>query len=161
MCDITAIRMAGLVVGAVGQHQTARATERAAIAANEDAQAGLAAQVYQEDQAATDQMVGRSRDAMREVGSLNAIFADSGVEGASQARILAEASLAADEDLTTMDRNSALRRTQRATEGNALAAQAQSRINAAPRPSLLGTGLQLGSAYLEGVERNRARTRPS
>ena len=103
----------------------------------------------QENQATTDQMVARSRDAVREVGTLEAIFADSGLSGNSQERVLADAERAASEDITTLGRNRYLRIEQGHAELAASRAAAQSRTNSTPRPSLIGAGLNAAGVLVE------------
>lgn len=154
MCDVSYLKMAELAVGATAQAQNYQRVSTSAHAAEADAQAGLYARVNQDSQAVTDQMVDRSRAAMREVGSLNAIFADTNLSGNSQARIIAASEGAASADLTTLDRNRAMRATQGATESAAISARTQDRINSTPRPSLLGTGLQIAAVEMD--RRNRA-----
>jgi hypothetical protein len=130
----------------VQAQRTAKATDKAAGQAQQDAMAGLSDQLYQANQQATDQMVARSKQAVREAGAMNAIFADSGLAGASQDRLLAEAEANAQADLTTIERNRTNRENQGQSEAAAIRARAQSEVNKAPRPSLLGTGLQIAAA---------------
>ncbi len=148
MCDVaTVVAIGSTVSGAVGQYQTSLRTSRAALNAQRDANAGLEAQQHQADQQATEQMVERSRRAVAEIGQMNAIFADTGVSGNTHDRLVNEAQANADADLTTIERNRQNRATQNDFEGAAIQAQAQARINSAPRPSIIGTGLQIASDY--------------
>jgi hypothetical protein len=158
LCNVAYAQMAQVVIGAVGQNRQANATQSAALAAQQDAYAGLHAQQLQLNQNTTDQMVARSRDAMREAGTLQAIFADSGLSGNSQERIAAVQQQDAAADQTTLERNRQNKITQSEAEGSAIAARTQSTINAARRPSLVGTGLQIGVIGMEEYRRTNPRT---
>lgn len=150
MCDAaSAIKMLQIGASTAAQAQQYRTNRRSALEAEAFANMGIAGRVMQENQATTDQMVKRSRDAMREVGSLNAIFADSGLEGNSHDRIIAEAEGAADHDAATLARNRDLRIEQGNAEIAANRANAQTRINSAPRPSIVETGLQIAGATIK------------
>jgi hypothetical protein len=147
------VSAASVAAGAVAAHQNASRTTDAANAANATANAGLIDQMHQRDAQATDQMTARSKQAMTTAGSLNAIFADSGVSGNSQDRIADVAAGNAQVDLTTIESNRQQASNQGTNEADALRAQAQARINSVPRPSVLGTGLQIGAAGLSAYDR--------
>lgn len=149
MCDAALFQMASVVVQSTSQASTYKRNARSAYAAEADAMAGLSDRMYQEGQAVTDQMVERSRQAARDVGTLNAIFADSGLSGNSQDRVVAETAMAADADLTTMGRNRSLRINQGNQEAAQIRAQTTSRVNSVARPSLLGSGLQIAGYEID------------
>jgi hypothetical protein len=140
---------------AVGQYRTARDNERSALAAQEDANAGLLERQHQFDQHATDQMVERSRQAVRDLGHVRAIFADSGLDGNSQDRIEAITEGEAQRDLTTLERNRQARATQTQAEASEIVARTQSRINERPRPSVLGSGLQIAATAFDAYDKRQ------
>ena len=153
MCNVAFVQMATAVMGTIGQRQQRKATEQSANAARDDAFAGLNAQQLQINAQASDQATDRSRQAAMQAGTLTAIFADSGLSGASQDRIAAVAAGSASRDIDTIERNRQNKITQTNTEGNAIAARAASTINAVKRPSYLGAGLQI--AALEAERRSK------
>lgn len=157
MCEpTTIIALAGLAVSvasaaanASNQARMAEQTDRNALAAQIDANAGLQQRMHQSDQQATDQQVERSRQAVRDLGNVTTIFADSGLSGNSQDRLSAITEGAGYQDAATIERNRASRVSQDQMEGSAISARTQSTINSAVRPSVLGTGLQIAGAGID------------
>lgn len=145
MCNVAYLQMAQVAMGAVGQAQASRQNASAAIQAQSASIAGLNEQTLQFNQQQTDQMTTRSRQAMNDVGTLNAIFADSGLSGNSQDRIKNVTEGQAQTDLTTLDRNVSNRGSQATAERSAITARTQSQINSVRGPSVLGTGLQIAA----------------
>lgn len=154
MCDVSFLQAAQVAASAQAQTQNMRSTMTAANGAYVDQVTGLYERQHQLDQEGTDRMVARSVDAMREVGSVQAIFADSGMSGNSQDRVVADVQRAAASDMTTLERNRAMQRTQTNNEVVAAAATRQSRINGAPRTSIIGSGLQIAGSYLDYQNRH-------
>lgn len=160
MCEPTtilaissAVSMASTAASAIGAQRTAREQERNALSAQQDANAGLIEQMHESNQAATDQMVERSRAAMRDLGAVNAVFADSGLSGNSQDRIGTVIEGQASRDITSIEANREARINQQTAEGAAIRARTQSGINSSPRPSVLGTGLQIAAAGADYYDR--------
>jgi hypothetical protein len=150
---------AAVAAGAVAQRQMSNANASNARQAQDSANAGLTAQQQQINQQATDQMNDRSKQAFKDIGALNTIFADSGVAGASQDRISNELEGNAAADITTLERNRQAAMTQTSAQGAAIAANTQSRINSAPQPSILGTGLQIVATGTNAYDRQNPTTR--
>lgn len=139
------VSVASTAAAAYAQHQGSKATSAASREAQDAANAGLDARGRQVNANAPDEMVDRSKQALRELGAMNTIFADSGLAGNTQNRLAGEVEGNAQADLTTVERNRQAAATQNASEGAAIRARAQSQINSAPRPSILGTGLQIAA----------------
>lgn len=145
MCNTAYVQMAQVAMSAYGQNQQASATRSNAIKAEQDGLQGVFNQQVQINAQATDQMTDRSRAAMSEVGTLNAIFADSGLSGNTQDRMVAVAGINAAADEATIARNRDNRLTQTQADAAAIKARTQSAINGSPRASVLGTGLQIAA----------------
>lgn len=155
MCNVAFAQMAQVVVGYAGQRQQARDVRTNALAAQDDAFAGIEAQQLQVNAHASDVATERSRQALQEAGTLSAIFADSGLSGASQERIKATAAGSAARDLDTIERNRQNRITQSNAEAGGVAVKTQSTINSVKHPSLIGAGLQI--AVLDAERRNKVK----
>jgi hypothetical protein len=149
MCDVAFISMASTVAQTAGQAQTYRANVNAANTAYVDQVTGIGERQHQMDQAAVDQMTQRSRQGMEEVAAVQAIFADSGMSGNSQDRVVADAQRASSRDLTTMERNRDLVRQQSSSEVAAAGATRTSRINSVAHPNFIGAGLQIAGSYVD------------
>jgi hypothetical protein len=157
MCNAAYLQMAQVAVGAVGQARQARAVATNARAAEAASLYGLSEQTLQYDQQNTDRMTDRARQAMADVGSLNAIFADANLSGNTQDRIAAVTEGDALRDLTTLDRNTANRANQAQADATAIRARTQSTINSARPPSILGTGLQIAAYGAEAYDKAHPR----
>jgi hypothetical protein len=159
--NATAISAATAVVStaaaAYGQNQTYKANANNARNAQDLANAGLEAQQHQVDAQASDQMSERAKQAMAEMGSLNAIFADTGLTGNSHARLAANASANAGADITAIERNRTAALSQGSLQRAGADSTAQGRINSVARPSLIGTGLQIVSAGADAYSRRNPR----
>ena len=153
MCDAAYISMAQVAIGAVGQSRAVSANAHNAIEAQAAAMAGLQEQTLQYEQATTDQMTARARQAMADVGRLNAVFADTGLSGNSQERIahVTEGEAIADE--TTLERNVSNRASQATAEANAIRARTLTQINSVPRTSALGAGLQIAGYAVNAYDK--------
>jgi hypothetical protein len=158
MCSVAGVQAVAAVAQVAGQTQTYRANASAANTAYVDQVTGINERNLQEQRGVTDQMNARSRQAMQEIGTMQAIFADSGASGASQDRVIADAERAAAADMTTMDRNRAAINTQANMERVGAAATRTSRINGVARPSLIGAGLQIAGAYLDYKQRTPSKS---
>lgn len=148
-----ATAVASVAASAYGQQQTARATTQNANDSADAASVQLREQQHQVDQKATEELVARSQQGQLEVGALNAIFADTGLAGNSQGRIINHAEGNAYVDMTTIERNRQAGVSQGAVQAAQIRARQQSQINSAPRPSLIGTGLQIVAAGTDAYTR--------
>jgi hypothetical protein len=143
---VLAVQAAAAVATYVGAQRTFSANQanvRDATAASYSATQDQRVQINAQ---ATDQMNARAQQAMRDAGTLNAIFADSGLSGNTQDRLATESQANATQDITTIERNRAAGITQTANEAAAARARLQSQSNAVRAPSLIGTGLQIAGA---------------
>jgi hypothetical protein len=95
---------------------------------------------------ATDKMTERAKEAMVERGRLRAIQGESGLSGNTSDRILRESYFNEGQDIASIESNRKNSIKQSKLEAEGLRAQNQSRINSIKRPSLIGTGLQIGTA---------------
>ncbi len=155
-----AISSASAVASHVGQARTARATYNAAVASSEADAYALADRRAQESQAVSDQKSARVREGERQLGQINAMLGDAGYSGGTADRLKVEADNAVAADLATLSRNESLSSGQIQREQTASMARAQSIVNQTPRPSILGTGLQIAGAGLNAYGSYQANTRP-
>lgn len=100
-------------------------------------------------------MTERSKQAVRDLGTLNALFADSNLSGNTQDRLSAEVKGLAAADIATIDRNRGSRGTQTAAESAAIRARAQSQLNSTPYPSILGAGLKIASTSIDYYDKSQ------
>lgn len=159
---ILAVQAAAAVASAVGAADAARRNAHQAQDATTQSYGALQDQRIQLDAQSTDQMNERSKQAMRDAGTLNNIFADSGLSGNTQERLANESAATASQDITTMERSRAAGISQTGNEASAMRARAQSQVNQVRQPSLIGTGLQIAGAALDyGKNTGFGRTPPS
>jgi hypothetical protein len=109
-------------------------------------QAAILEQQKQITANATDKMTDRAKEAMIERGRLRAIQGESGLSGNTQDRIMRESYFNEGTDISAIEgnRKSAIKQSKLDAEG--LRASNQSRINSVKQPSLIGAGLQIGTA---------------
>jgi hypothetical protein len=161
MCDPISIAASaaavGEVVSFVGAARTARANQREIMRGLDATYAQQAEQQMQQSQRATDEMTERQRQAMRELGSMNATLADAGLDGNSQDRLRAEAEALAAEDLTTLDRNKTNTAQQAGWEQQSARSSAQSRLNANARPNPLSSVIRITGHAAAGYARRPGR----
>jgi hypothetical protein len=149
--------MAQVATSAYGQSVQSRAVAKNARQAESDSLWALHDQQIQFNAAATEQMTERARTANAELAALNALFADSGLSGNTQERIAGVAAAQANADMGTIERNRQNRVNQSNNEVAAVRARTQSAINSAPRPSYLGTGLQIAAIGAADYEKRNPR----
>lgn len=115
----------------------------------------------QEFAAATEQAISNQAQTQQAKGSVNAYLADRGIGGNSAALLVAEAERTGAANDLNLKTNTENRFTQLQQEVGALKAEAQNRISGAtPQmvagPSLLATGLQVGSGLASAYSFNQA-----
>jgi hypothetical protein len=151
MCDPSSAMLALSIVGAVGGYMdTAQQAAAAQDAINADAAnqaAAIEEQQAQISKNATDQMQERSQQAAIERGRLRAIQAESGLIGNTQDRIIGESYFNESTDIASIEANRKNEITQSNRTLQGVATGAQSKLNSVKQPSLLGAGLQIGTAY--------------
>lgn len=148
------LSIASTVFGAIQQNKQTQATWDAAAQDSTNKNAALREQQVQTNNQATDQMNDRTRRAMQEAASIQVAFGEAGVAGSSAEKVAGEADFNAAQDIATIESNRKGSQQQLAREGQAYTSQAQSRVNAARAPSLIGTGLQIASAVVDTQTRN-------
>lgn len=158
MCEPVSIMLAvGAVVGAASAAMQADGARRTAHQ-NQDAARANALNQYdqlgerQQDIAAqaSDEANARNKEAVKQMGTLNAVFSDSGLDGNSQNRLYNEVITTNVQDQGTIDHNLNQQIKQTKQEAQGIRANAQSTINHAPIQSRLGVGLQIVGAGLSG-----------
>lgn len=144
----TAISVASTAMSYIGQKQQAKNQERAATTAYNNDRAQLEEQRRQEGVSAREEMSQRGKDAMQARATLRAASADGGIGGNVVDRIMTGNEAAAGQDIAMMKENGRNTARQSGHQGIAMQSQAQSRLNAIERPSLLGTGLQIAGTVV-------------
>jgi hypothetical protein len=137
----------------VAAQRQAKANDVSAANSQKIAEAGLLDKQQQTNAQATDQMTARSKQAIKDAGTLDSIFADSGLTGNTQARLQAEVSGNAAADETTIERNREAGINQSEYQADAIRANAQNQENRTPRPSVLGTGLMIVGAGVNAMRK--------
>jgi hypothetical protein len=150
MCNPAAIGI-GLSVGStiLGYSQSKKAAkkqEQASAQAEAEEREALAEQARQTDMQTIEEMSDRAREAWRERGRLQAIAADSGLEGISQERLLQQSYFNEGFDLTAIDANRDRVKEQLKRGVRAAEARGSLQRSGIQRPSLIGAGLQIGGA---------------
>lgn len=150
MCEPTAMLGLSIATTLLNLADTAQQAGAAQDAINADAV--NQAKAIEEQQAqisknATDQMQERSQQAAIERGRLRAIQAESGLIGNTQDRIIGESYFNEATDIAAIEANrkNSIEQSNRQLQG--ITTSAQSKLNSIKQPSLLGAGLQIGTAY--------------
>lgn len=153
MCDPTTLAYAALaasagqaVMGYVEGSRQASAQDAAIRQSWESTQQQFAVQRDEVNDQATSEMSERAREARIERARLQTIAAESGLGGLSNDRLESETFFTEGSDLAAIEGNR--KRTQRQINANERGAysDAQSKVNAVKRPSLIGAGLQIAGA---------------
>lgn len=97
-----------------------------------------------------DEMSARAREATIERGRLKAIQGESGLMGNSQDRVMNESYFNEGTDMASIEGNRKASLKQSQLEAKGIASGAQSQMNAIKRPFLIGAGLQIGAAGVQG-----------
>ncbi|WP_427311041.1 virion core protein, T7 gp14 family [Cupriavidus sp. H39] len=105
-------------------------------------------QQAEQDAQAKDQMSERARQAMVETAHLRALSAESGTTGGTNDRVDNEANFNAGQDMAAISGNAQAAQRQLAQQARGSYATVTSRQAQIQPPSLIGTGLQIGGAYV-------------
>ncbi len=151
MCEPVSIVMAVVaIVGAVGGHmaQTSAANKQEqavqdGIAAD---RAATAEQYKQINKAAMDDQAGLHTSYLIDSARIQAISAESGLQGNTQDRIVGEAENNSSSDMATLERNRTNQQNQARTQSAAQMNKANLQLAGIKRPSNVGTALQIGGA---------------
>lgn len=167
MCDPTSWAIAQgttQIVSVFGSHVGQdRAAKRNAAAASAHAQAEYAVNASNqlaEQRAVSDQMTERSARGMRDIGSIMAVLSDTGLDGVTHRRITSEVAGDTAADLATLSRNKSAAETAGAHANYASQNAGQAAINRVPRPSIIGTGLQIAAIGAETYSRVKHPPKP-
>lgn len=116
----------------------------------------LALQGTQIDAQAADEISQRGREALQERGRLDAVLADSGLIDNS-GRLKNATRFAEGTDVTSINENRKKQKLQNAAETAASNAAGSARSASIQRPSLIGTGLQIGAAAVNSYDNYQTR----
>lgn len=151
MCNpalaMLAISAASSAVSYANQSSAAKAQTKAVEDGYRQEMFNTARQYEQQNQVAMEDMSQRHREYLIEEGRLRTIGAESGLYGATQDRIEAEARNNASEDIATLEANRLRGSEQVSAQANAKRFQANSQYANIRQPSAVATGLQIASAY--------------
>ena len=165
MCEPTTLLMMSLAISAASagmsyvQGEKNADTQTENLQRAQDQQIGqLNLQQHQADQQAGEQMSDRALEALKETGRLTTIAGESGGGGASNGRIVNEAGFNATHDIATIEANRLNGGAQRNMDAQGVRSSTQSALNSIQRPSLIGTGLQIGGAAVGAYSGYRSGT---
>lgn len=116
----------------------------------------LALQGTQIDEQAAQEISERGREALVQRGRLDAVMADSNLVDNS-GRLKHAISFAEGTDATSINENRKKQKLQNAAETAANNAAGSARSASVARPSLIGTGLQIGGAALDAYDKYQTR----
>lgn len=150
MCNPVAVMAVMTVASAVGAKETATNTQQAANnALGKQYQQINEKQGQINQQSALDQSE-RDKQGLLERAKMATISGESGALGISSDRLLSDSFMQEGTDISSLEKNRVNAIKQTGWEGTQAQASAQSTINtaAAKAPSVIGTGLQIGTDYL-------------
>lgn len=163
MCDPISIAVGSLAIGTasagfgfIQQGQQAKMERRAVQDNYAQQMQTLQTQYAQTNKQAMEEMSIRARENLIENARLRAFAGESGLAGISNDRIQNESMFNFGTDISSIESNrqSSLRQLYR--EGRETRAGATSRINQMPRPSLIGTGLQIAGVAVDSAATYKA-----
>lgn len=108
---------------------------------------GVTQQYEQNADRASSEMSQRAREARIESARLHVLGAESGLNGNTQDRIYRESDFNLGSDIASIEGNRRRIDEQTEQEAKGIAAGAASKINTLPRPSIIGTGLQIAGGF--------------
>lgn len=149
MCSPVAaagLAIVSTAVGIAGQDRSAKQAQKEAVDSLNGEYATIGDQQRQIGAQASDESTERAKQALRDQGQLTAAFADSGLSGNSQQRLMVEQSIQANADQATIVRNRDNKIEQTKVDAQAARARAVAAVRQNPRQSALGMGLQIASA---------------
>lgn len=148
MCDLaTGLSVAGAAFSYMKQSSTANAQANAINAQVATSNEGTLASNTEKQQALTEEA---SKSALEEriaTARLRNAGADSGTYGGTNDRVMEQARVTLAQDIGTIDANKARTTAQTQRELNAIATSGGAKLASVARPSLIGTALQVASAY--------------
>lgn len=145
------------VASYAGQMQQAKANEKNALTAFRNDQDALTLRQLQEQEATTQKNQATDIEQAQKVSEAKLSAATGNVSGISVANIVGDIVRRGEVNKTTQKRNAQMTVAQLQREKIASRAQAQSRINAVPRPSALGLIAGIAGAGLDGYNANQRR----
>lgn len=144
------IGIASSVASYAGQMQQAKANEKNALTAFRNDQDALTLRQLQEQEATTQKNQETNIEQAQKVSEAKLSAASGNVAGISVGNIVSDIVRRGERNKTTQKRNSQMAVAQLQREKIASRAQAQSRINAVPRPSALSLIAGIAGAGLDG-----------
>lgn len=145
------------VASYAGQMQQAKANEKNALTAFRNDQDALTLRQLQEQEATTQKNQATDIEQAQKVSEAKLSAATGNVSGISVANIVGDIVRRGEVNKTTQKRNAQMTVAQLQREKIASRAQAQSRINAVPRPSALSLIAGIAGAGLDGYNANQRR----
>lgn len=145
------------VASYAGQMQQAKANEKNALTAFRNDQDALTLRQLQEQEATTQKNQATDIEQAQKVSEAKLSAATGNVSGISVANIVGDIVRRGEVNKTTQKRNAQMAVAQLQREKIASRAQAQSRINAVPRPSALSLIAGIAGAGLDGYNANQRR----
>lgn len=160
MCNplaIAALQIGQAILGHRQQANAAKAQDQAIRQSAEMQNIQTAHQYAEQNQATMEQTSQRHTEWLRDLGRLRAVGAESGLFGSTQQRLEDEATNAASYDIATLEANRFKASQQVASGAKAQNMQANAHLKSIKRPSLIGTGLQIGGAVAEYAKKPEAK----
>lgn len=163
MCEPTTIALASLAIGTASagmgflqQGQQAKLQRKSVEANYAQQMETLQTQYAQTNKQAVEEMSVRARESMIENSRLRAWAGESGLAGISNDRILNESQFNLGTNISSIESNRQASLRQQYREGREVRAGATSKINQMPRPSLIGTGLQIAGVAVDSAATYKA-----
>lgn len=157
MCEpTTLLSIASSAVGYIMQSEQADRQAEAEERTYNAQMRQVAEQQKQINQQATDEETLRMREARVELGRMRTMGAESGLAGINAGRLEGEVEFNAGSDVSTISANRTARQNQLTAEAEGLRAGSSARLASIKQPSLIGTGLQIAGAYVNGETRTQA-----
>ena len=154
------ISAASAAVSYAGQQAQADAISASAKQSNDAQMSQLQIQRQQINEQAADQMSERAKQAQAMDARLRVSAGESGVSGPTVDRLSNEIYANEDQDITHIQKNRSNSMQQSGATADGINAQTQSMLNQAPRPSIIGSGLQIAGTAADVQIRKANRTVP-
>lgn len=142
------LTIASSALAYVGQNQQAQAQMDSIAADDQSQQAALIEQQRQINSQAADKMNERAKQAKIEQGRLRTIQGESGLSGNSQDRVLGESLFNEGTDIASIEGNREASIKQSRMQAQATRSSSRNSLASVNQPSLIGTGLQIGTAVM-------------
>ncbi|SCX57642.1 hypothetical protein [Nitrosospira sp. Nsp1] len=173
MSTASALAAGSLAVGVAGagasymqQNQQAKFRDKASQANYSQQMGTYKEQQDQVNKNSIDQMSQRARENMIQAARIRAVHGESGLGGNTNDRIINENSFNFGTDVSSIESNRLAQQRQLNQEAKSIRAGAQTQISQIPRPSLIGTGLQIAGSAMDaattykGLKAPRSKTLP-